>query len=201
MIHAFGGSIGELPPASVVTDFRNDVEQNNPLFQASDVNSTDITTARQIAIEMIQVNGASILVHRRTDNIDHDKVFDEDRDPTYWKPIPIKGFFVPQPLEYELTMWGVDAANKQEIVFALAQVVDLSPTRLFRPGDLIEVPFNSQSQQKPKYYAIDNAQETGNFRYTWLYLKCQATLIVGDVNLRPAQDMAASIDEYTDEVD
>ena len=53
----------------------------------------------------------------------------------------------------------------------------------------------------PKYYAIDNAQETGNFRYTWLYLKCQATLIVGDVNLRPAQDMAASIDEYTDEVD
>jgi hypothetical protein len=200
MIYTFGGSIGE-QSLTDNTDFRSDVQQSNPLFQASDVNSADIATAKKLALDMIQVNGANTLVHPRTDNMDHDKIFDEDPNPTYWAPVHIKGFFVPNPLEYELTLWGVDAANKQQIVFALEEVVSLSPKRLFRPGDLIELPFNSQSQQKPKYYAIDNAQEFGNFRYNWLYLKCDATLIVGDVNIRPAQDAVEDISEYTDEVD
>ena len=197
MIYSFS-TPGEQPNVGQ-TDFRSDVEQSSPLFQASDANSADISTARQIALEMIQVNGAQTLVHCRTDNADHDKIFDEDPDPTYWYPIPIKGFFVPKPLEYDLTLWGVDSPNKTEVVFALEQVTNLSK-RLFRPGDLVELPYNSQSQQKPKYYAIDNAQETGNFRYTWLYLTCQVTLIVGDVNIRPAQDAVQTIDEYTDEV-
>ena len=201
MIYTFGNAGGEQAPSNTQMDFRSDVAQANPLFQAADINSSDIALARKIALEMIQVNGAAVLVHRRTDNMDHDKIFDEDPNPTYWKPIHLKGFFVPQPLEYELTLWGVDNKNKAEIVFALDEVVGLSSTRLFRTGDLIEVPYNSQSKQKPKYYAIDNAQEIGNFRYVWLYLKCQTTLIVGDVNLRPAQDMVETIDEYTDEVD
>ena len=198
MIYSFS-SMTEQPGAGQ-PDFRSGVEQSNPLFRASDVNSSDITLAKKIALEMVQVNGADTLIHMRTNNSDHDKVFDEDPNPTYWNPVSIKGFFVPQPLEYELTLWGVDSANKVEIVFALEQVSDVSPIRLFRVGDLVEVPYRSQSQQKPKYYAIDNAQETGNFRYTWLYLKCQATLIVGDIYLRPAQDMVQTIEEYTDEV-
>ena len=200
MIHAFSAT-HEQPPASVQSDFRSDVEQSNPLFQAHDVDSADISLVRQIAREMIQINGAAVKIHVRTNNADHDKVFDEDADPTYWSPVDLKAFFVPQPLEYELTLWGVDTNNKTEIVFALEDIVAKLPDRLLRTGDLIEVPYNSQSQQKPKYYAIDNAQEAGNFRYTWLYMKCQATLLPGEVNLRPAQDAIASVDEYTDELD
>lgn len=201
MIHNFS-STHEQPPVSTLLDFRSDVEQSNPLFQAHDVDSADISIVRQITREMIQVNGANVKIHARTDNADHDKVFDEDADPTYWPPISdIKGFFVPQPLEYELTLWGVDTNNKTEIVFSLEEIASKLPNRLLRPGDLIEVPYNSQSQQKPRYYAVNNAQEFGNFRYTWLYMKCQATLLVGEINLRPAQDAVASVDEYTDEVD
>ena len=200
MIHSFT-SIDERAPSNTQIDFRSDIEQSNPLFQAYDINSSDIALAKKIALEMIQVNGALVRVHPRTNNMDHDKVFDEDVDPTYWNPVTIKGFFVPNPMEYELTLWGVDCPNKQEVVFALEQIVEKFPNRLFRPGDLIELPFDSQSQQKPKYFMIDNASEIGNFRYVWLYLKCSTTLIVGDVNLRPAQDMVTSIDEYTDEVD
>jgi hypothetical protein len=198
MIYSFSG-INE-QAISTQTDFRSDVQQSNPLYQVQDVDSPDIALVKKTAIEMIQVNGALVRVHTRTDNMDHDKIFDEDTDPTYWAPISLKGFFVPNPMEYELTLWGVDCPNKQEIVFALEQVVGLKPNRLFRPGDLIELPFDSQSQQKPKYFMIDNASEVGNFRYVWLYLKCVTTLIVGDVNLRPAQDAVETIDEYTDEV-
>lgn len=200
MIHSFSAT-HEQSPASVVLDFRSDIEQSNPLFQAHDVDSNDISLVRQITREMIQVNGAAVRIHPRTNNADHDKVFDEDADPTYWSPIDIKAFFVPQPMEYELILWGVDAVNKTEVVFSIDDITSALPNRLLRPGDLIEIPYNSQSQQKPKYYAVDNAQEYGNFRYTWLYVKCQATLLVGDINLRPPQDAAASIDEYTDEVD
>ncbi|MFA5767796.1 MAG: hypothetical protein WC919_07810 [Candidatus Paceibacterota bacterium] len=200
MIHSFS-YVDEQGPTGLQADFRSDVEQFNPLFQVNDVDSSDIGLAKKLALEMIQVNGAIVQIHTRTDNMDHDKTFDEDADPTYWNPITLKGFFVPNPMEYELTLWGVDCPNKQEIVFALEQVVEAAPNRLFRPGDLIELPFDSQSQQKPKYFMIDNASEIGNFRYTWLYLKCVTTLIVGDVNLRPAQDIVTSTDEYTDEVD
>jgi hypothetical protein len=201
MIYSFSG-INELAAVDTQIDFRSDVQQSNPLYQVQDVDSPDIALVKKIALEMIQVNGALVRVHMRTNNMDHDKVFDEDADPTYWKPIGIKGFFVPNPMEYELTLWGVDCPNKQEIVFALQQVIaEVPKDRLFRPGDLIELPFDSQSQQKPKYFMIDNASEVGNFRYNWLYLKCVTTLIVGDVNLRPAQDMVETIDEYTDEVD
>jgi hypothetical protein len=201
MIHSFT-NVDERPLSSdMQMDFRSDIEKANPLYQVHDADASDIMLAKKIAFEMVQVNGALVRIHPRTDNMDHDKVFDEDADPTYWAPISIKGFFIPNPMEYELTLWGVDCANKQEVVFALEQVAGLLPDRLFRPGDLIELPFDSLSQQKPKYFMVDNASEVGNFRYNWLYLKCYTTLIVGDVNIRPPQDAAASIDEYTDEVD
>jgi hypothetical protein len=191
---------GELSAISAQC-FRSDIEQSNPLFKVYDMESNDVATVKQLAKEMIQVNGAPCKIHIRTDNADHDKIFDEDADPTYWSPIELRGFFVPNPMEYELTPWGVDSPNKTVIVFCLDEVSAKFPNRLFRTGDLIELPYDSKSQQKPKYFKIDNAQETGNFRYNWLYLTCQTTLIVGDVNLRPAQDMINDIDEYTDEVD
>lgn len=200
MIYNFS-TLDGTPATPGLSDFRSDVEQSNPLYQAYDVNSPDIALAKKVALETIQVDGAAVIVHRRTDNMDHDKVFDEDADPTYWSPLHLKGFFVPNPMEYELMQWGVDCPNKQVITFALEQVVSISPKRLFRPGDLIELPMDSKSQQNPKYFMIDNASEVGNFRYTWLYLRCDTTLIVGDVNIRPAQDMVHSVDDYTDEVD
>lgn len=199
MIHSFSTFDGA-SDLGASTDFRSDIEQANPLFQANDVDNPDISMAKRIAIEMIQVNGALVRVHPRTDNMDHDTVFDEDANPTYWSPISLKGFFVPNPMEYELTQWGVDCPNKQEIVFALEEVVSKLPDRLFRPGDLIEMPLDFKSQQKPKYFLIDNASEVGNYRYQWLYLKCTTTLIVGDTNIRPAGDMVQTVSEYTDEI-
>ena len=192
-------SFGEPNPAPA-TSFRSDVETSNPLYSVQNQTSQDIATVQRIAHEMIQ-RYALVNVHCRTDNADHDKVFDEDPDPTYWPPIPLKAFFVPKPLEYELTLWGVDAPNQTEIVFSMVDINDNFRERLLRSGDLIEIPYNSQSKQRPKYYKVDNAQEFGNFRYVWLYLKCQTTNIVGDPNIRPAYDQGAGPNNFTDETD
>ncbi len=156
-----------------------------PLFQVHDPSAPDITTAQKIAREALQIAGAVVHVHARTDNSDIRAVHDEDPDPTYWPPVVMKGYFAPKPMEYELKEWGLDSDNKVEITFALPDVYEQFHDRLLRIGDVIEIPYNSLSRQKPKYYAIDNAQEFGNFRYTWLYLKCQASLLLGDPNLMP----------------
>jgi hypothetical protein len=132
-------------------------------------------------------------VHARTDNADVRAVHDEDPDPTYAPPALLKGVFVPKPLEFELTRWGVDTSTAQEITFCLEDVLARFRERLLRPGDLLQLPYNSQGASKPKYFEITNSQEFGNFRYIWLYLRCQATLLLGDANIRPATDAAEEL--------
>jgi len=194
MIHRFSQTPGDLPNTNTPLGHRSDIEVMHPLYQVHDINSKDIETARRIAREMIYINGALVQVHARTMNEDTDDVWNEDPDPTYMMPQSFKAYFVPQPLEYELTQWGADASNNQtELSFILADVHEFFGERLLRTGDLIEVPYNSVSMQKPKYYYVNNAQETGNFRYTWLYLNCQSSLIAGDVNIRPANDQVQVI--------
>ena len=198
MIHSFT-NFGDANPTPAVS-FRSDVEVLNPLFKVQNSASLDAATVQRVVHEMIQVNGAYVRVHQRTDNADHDRVFDEDPDPTYWAPEGLKAFFVPKPMEYELTLWGVDAENQTEIVFSMVDINQFFVGRLLRSGDLIEIPYNSESPQKPKYYKVDNAQEFGNFRYIWLYLKCQTTLIPGEINIRPAYDQVSGPNNFTDEI-
>lgn len=194
MQYRFGQTSSDILTASTPLGMRSDVETFNPLYQVHDVNAADIQTVKRIVGEMIRIAGAAVQVHTRTDNDDVDGVWDEDPDPTYWNPKLFKAFFVPQPLEFELTQWGVDVPNNQtDIVFALDDVVTEWPTRLLRPGDLIEIPYNSLSVQKPKYFYVNNAQESGNFRYIWLYMKCTCALLTGDVNIRPATDQVQAI--------
>ena len=194
MIHRFSQTPSDIVNTSTPLGHRSDIEALHPLYQVHDINSRDIQTARRIAREMIYIGGGLVKVHARTMNEDVDDIWDEDPDPTYWMPHNFKAFFVPQPLEFELTQWGADVANNQiEISFVLADIDEIFNERLLRTGDLIEVPYNSVSSHKPKYYYVNNAQETGNFRYTWLYMNCQASLITGDVNIRPANDQVQLI--------
>jgi hypothetical protein len=200
MLHQFTQAGDSIEGIGTYTGNLTQEQQENPLFQVHNPASNDVALAYKIAEDMINVNGAAVLVHLRTDNEDIDGVHDEDADPTYWPPKSgLKAFFVPQPVELELTNWGVDVAkNTAEIVFSRNSALAMFGDRLLRPGDLIEVPYNSVSRIKPKYYRVENAQETGNFRYNWMHLTCQTVLMTGDVHLRPATDQADVFEEYSD---
>ena len=180
---------------NVHPSFLSDVERRNSPISIHDSFSNDLKLARLQADEIINVSGAEVEVYIRTDNADYDVVWDSDPDPTYWNMFRIKAFFKPQMLETELKKWGIDIANKTEIVFSHLQIFRELGNRMLRIGDVIKVPYNSANTAlAPQNYRITNVTPSGNFRYNWLYLTCQATVLTADVTVRPLNDMP-DIDE------
>jgi hypothetical protein len=163
---------------------RSDVQQFNSLLSIHNDESADIKAARLKADEIINISGANVLIYARTSNADYDTVFDEDADPTYLNPIPIKGFFRPEPLEVQLTEWGVDTTATTKVVFSLRQIYMLFGDRMLRPGDVLKLPYNGAWNVR-----VLNAAPTGSFRYVWLYLTCDVETLTADVTVRPEEDM------------
>lgn len=145
----------------------------------------DIETVRKMTREMVHKSGAPVQVFIRTMNEDVNDVHDEDANPTYFPPRLLRGFYIPKPTQMELTLWGPEIKIQHEINFHILDIVENFGNRLLLPGDILQVPYNSFSKLSPGYYTITNAQEFGNFRYTWLYLKCQCTASPGDPNIIP----------------
>lgn len=190
-IHNFGVDTGGISPNifhGVHKSFRSDVEQRHTPVSLHDNESADILMARQQADEMINVSGADIKIYARTDNADHDKVWDEDPDPTYWAPVSMKAFFKPEPLEAELLQWGIDTPNKTQVVFSFRQVISQFGERALRAGDVLQLPYNA-STNSPKNYRVLNATPTGNFRYVWLYYTCKVETLTADITVRVEEDM------------
>lgn len=191
-IHNFAIDAGQIVPTQVdgiLNSFRSDVEQRHTPLAIHNNESADIRMARAQAREIVNVSGAEVKVFLRTDNADHDAVWDEDPDPTYWNPVFLKGFFAPRPMEAELKQWGAEVVNKTEISFDLLTIQE-SLSRILRAGDVIQLQYNASMQAlEPKNYRILNATPDGNFRYTWLYLKCQLETLTADIAVRPEDDM------------
>ena len=181
MIHRFGfGNDGnKLAAGQKLISPMSDIELEHSLLQVHDPDSPDMTYAANVARELLYKAAANVVVYARTNNSDHDEVWEEDPDPTYGSGKRMKAFFVPQPLEVQLTPWGVDAENKSTVVFILEDIYKEFGQRMVRAGDLIELPYNSVAI-KPDRYMILNAFESGNFRYHWLYLSCNVENILDD---------------------
>lgn len=183
---------------SIIESNRSDVEQRHTLVAIHDPESADVKLARLQAKEQINVSGAEVIIYLRTDNNDHDSVWSEDPDPTYWNPIYIKGFFKPKPLEAELKQWGVEVINKTEIVFDHHEIFTLIGDRMLRPGDVVKLPYNAATASlNPQNFRILNATPSGNFRYMWLYLTCQLETLTADITVRPTEDMPIEEDTRT----
>lgn len=190
-LHRFAVNTGQVSPDTFNTIWesnRSDVEQRHTPVALHDEGSADVRLARQLSVEQINVSGAEVRVFLRTDNEDFDQVWDEDADPTYWSPVPMKAFFKPEPLQAELQPWGIDTPNKTEIVFSHWQVINEFGERTLRTGDVIQVPYNA-ANNSPKNFRILNATPTGNFRYVWLYLTCQVEVLTADITVRVEEDL------------
>jgi hypothetical protein len=194
MIYSFGAASREIEASREIVDRRSEFDKDNSGYKVYNTSSPDVSTVYKIAREAVVSSGAPVMVHARTDNNDVTK-HDEDPDPTYVAPEQFYGVYQPSPLELQLKRQGVDITNKVEITFFRDDIFQRYGQRLLRSGDLLEISFNSMGMIKPKYYKVDNAQEIGNYRYMWLYLKCHATLISGDVNIKPDFDKTNDTDE------
>jgi len=161
---------------------RNDMERGYPLIQLHDTESVDHLLVGSISEEIVNISGGEVVVYPRTDSESYDDVYEEDPNPTYGSGIRLKAYFVPQPIEAQLTPWGVDVENKSTVVFSKEQVIRSFGERLIRIGDLITLPYNA-SLIKPDRYRVLNAYDSGNFRYNWFYWSCDVENITDDVTL------------------
>lgn len=196
MIHSFTtptDGANFLPPNNAPIGLDNLSDQG---FQVDDPTSPDMSFVENIVNEMFSRSAIGVFVYPRTRNEDINETNDEDPDPTYWNPVSTKAYFSPQPMEFELTRWGVDSKNQLEPTFLRSNILDLFGDRLLQPGDLIQVPYRSLSEQRPKYYRVVNAQESGMYRYQWFYIKCQATLIPGEITIRPPTDENLNVNDF-----
>lgn len=175
------------------TDFRNDTEkESSPLSVYQD--NADGGIAENIAEEFINISGAWVIIKVRTNHDGYDDVWDEDVDPTYKNGFKTKAYFKTEPLQTELTKWGVDVPNKTTITFPRAKIYHQFGNRMLRAGDLIDVPYGAiinvpkqlvdTSALHLVQYRVLNTYETGNFKYRWLYLNCDAEVITGDMTVR-----------------
>ena len=121
--------------------------------------------------------------------------WDEDPDPALKNGIKMKGYFIPEPAAAQLTKWGLDIQAKPALIFSRAVLFKQFGRRMVRPGDIIRAPYNSlhpiqisnqdySREASMSLFRITNVSDTGNFRYRWLYFRCDMQLLTGDKSVR-----------------
>ena len=176
-------------------DFRTENEKQFTPLSVFNHDNPALAFAEKKAEEIINISGAWLTIFPRTNNSGTaDEVWEEDGDPTYKSGVKLKGYFVPQPVNIELTRWGIDSQNKTSVIFARAIVFGRFGERMLRPGDVFEIPHNTltplqvaepggKSNRMDKFRVL-NASDIGNFLYRWLYWKCDVEALTGDITIQ-----------------
>lgn len=185
MLHDFNFGIAErLISIDDVPDHRSDVEKVFSPISIYNPLKPDMGYAERMALELIHISGAWIRLFVRTDNADYNKVYDEDPNPSYKNGILLKAFFKPEPVQIELTKWGVDAPNTTTVVFARSEILQqFGEKRMIRAGDMVEIPHNSTGPGAARRFRVIDATDQGNFMYRWLYFSALVQNITDDKTL------------------
>jgi hypothetical protein len=179
----------QLVTIDAVPDFRTKVEKQHTPLALYDHSKVDIAYAERLAEEIVNISGAWVTVFLKEPKRDtNGDVWDEDADPQYRSGVKTKAYFKPEPVQSELTRWGVDTATKATIVFSRASLFNEPGigTRLLLPGDVIEAPYNyaTKFDMGAFRFRILNVKHDGFFEYRWLYMHAVCELLTGDDALK-----------------
>lgn len=179
------------------TDFRSLEEQTNNLSAIYDHENPDIANMEREALTIVNDAGAWLKIYHRTNDLGQvDEVWEEDANPLYLQPVPVKGMFTPDSVATALNKYGVETKVKFDVHFSRANLLYMFGDRLIRQGDVIEVPHNTLIQtQSTEFiggknslidkFLVNEAKDTGNFNYRWLYWTCTVSNITADITVRP----------------
>lgn len=179
------------------SDFRSLEEQTNGLSAIYDHDNPDIANQEREIVSLVNDSGAWLkLFHRTSDLGQVDDVWEEDANPLYLPPVPVKGMFTPDSVATALTKYGIETKVGFEIHFSRANLLFLFGQRLIRKGDVIQVPHNtliqtqsteflSGPQNQIDKFLVTEAKDTGNFNYRWMYWTCTVQNVAGDITVRP----------------
>lgn len=184
-------SIDELP------DHRSEAEKQFTPIAVYNQEKPDYAFAERLAEETINISGAWVTIflkQPRVDKNDIENVWDEDPDPIYSQGQRLKAWFKTDPLNLELTRYGVDSPMKLTVVFSravLGKMVGLD--RLIVPGDIIEAPYNAPKLRGPARFRVLNSYDSGNWHYRWLYYTAICELIFDDISIRVSHQQNSMI--------
>jgi hypothetical protein len=101
-----------------------------------------------------------------------DTLYGEDVNPVYSPPYTgIIGFYQPNPVDYELSKWGIDAANIDMLIMFNKEEIDKNLPREIDVGDLVIDIYN-------RVYECTYAKNDNNFRFDFIteYVLCKRKL-------------------------
>lgn len=178
-----------------VPDMRSDEEKINSMLSVYNHDNNDIALMERQVEELINISGAWSTIFKRVRNgANRDEIFEEDADPTYQRGIKLKGMFVPQPAEAQLTRWGLDIQNQTTIHYSRAIVYKTFGKLMISEGDIIIIPHNTLTAaqvtdlrdgvgNRMDRYRVIKSSDTVNFKYRWMYWSCLLENLTGDKSI------------------
>jgi hypothetical protein len=178
-----------------VPDPRTDAEKLNSMLSVYNHDNNDIALMERQVEELINISGAFVTIFKRNRNqANRDEIFDEDADPTYTRGVKLKGMFIPQPAEAQLTRWGVDIQNQTTIHFSRANVFKTFGKFMITEGDIAIIPHNTLTVaqvtdlregigNRLDRYRVIKSSDTVNFKYRWMYWSCILENLTGDTSI------------------
>lgn len=191
-VYNFNSRGEQVSTFSNLPDPRSVIEQQFSPLAIYDHEKPDIAYAERMAAELINLAGAWVSVFLKEPKADAEEieVWDEDADPIYRGGKEMKAYIKLDTVSLEYTRWGIDVPLKVTVVFHRGTLVNDLGSRLVAPGDVVRIPYNAAralldpDRNRPFYFRVLNAYDSGNFWYRWLYYTAVVELITGDQALR-----------------
>ena len=93
--------------------------------------------------ELVKISGSELLIFAYVADENYDKLYDENRAKTHYKPPKLAyGHYDPRPIEENLSEFGIELTNDQLFTFN-KQTVERQIGRRLIPGDVIKPKFQT----------------------------------------------------------
>jgi hypothetical protein len=202
-IHEFLTNMAQpTPPETVAVtptahpDFRSDVQQLYPLIAQHNESNPDHQLVGGLSKEVLRVSGAEVKLFLRTENYDHDSVWGEDPDPTWWQPLLIRAFYEFPLLTVSAEAWGPDMNLSFDLFLSYQEVLEIVGPRMIRHGDVFRLPVNAVAPLPIRDFEVTSSSPFKQWHYQWVYWKCTVANISGDAKMRPDPTQPVVPGEY-----
>jgi len=200
MLHEFAGQttnpdVAAILPRSLV-DYRTDIQQKYSIISQQNENSPDIDMVGCVSKEVVRISGAEIQVFSRTDNNDIDHVYQEDQNPTFYAPIPIKAVYNVPTIAVSSETWGPDAKVSFDVFFSYQELLEVFGERMIRMGDVFKLPLNFVKPVKIRNFEVTSSSPHLVYMNHYVWWKCTVINITGDPAIRPEKRETISIGDH-----
>jgi len=155
-----------------IPDFQSPEVVDEALFRMYEENKNrDASLASHYDRELNEIISAPSTVYLLDSKIG-DPLYGEDTNPVYGSPYTnVIGFYQPNPVDFELNKWGLDAAGIDMLIMFNKEEIDSKLPREIEPGDLIVDTYN-------RIFECMYAKNDNNFQFDYIteYVLCKLRL-------------------------